>query len=90
MIKSNQLKIITRDAGASGRHSNAAHWNEEPFVLFDKKLSHRHIVKLNYLIPDNITHFVSQFLKSMALTLHSDRSQCQFERLISLNYKLLF
>jgi len=28
MIKSNQLKIITRDAGASGLHSNAEHWNE--------------------------------------------------------------
>jgi len=25
MIKSNQLKIITRDAGASGLHSNAEH-----------------------------------------------------------------
>jgi hypothetical protein len=36
--KSNQLEIITRDAGASGRHSNAAHWNEELFVLFDKNL----------------------------------------------------
>jgi len=36
MIKSNQLKIIARDAGASGLHSNAAHWNEEPFVLFNK------------------------------------------------------
>jgi len=34
MIKSNQLEIITRDAGASGRHSHAAHGNEEPFILF--------------------------------------------------------
>jgi hypothetical protein len=39
MIKSNQLKIITRDAGASGLHSNAEHWNEELFVLF-KIISH--------------------------------------------------
>ena len=31
MIKSNQLEIITRDAGASGLHSNAEHWNEENF-----------------------------------------------------------
>jgi hypothetical protein len=53
MIQSNELKIITRDAGASGLHSNAEHWNEELFVLFNKNLSHR---------P------VSQFLKSMALT----------------------
>jgi len=52
MIKSNQLKIITRDAGASGLHSNAEHWNEELFVLFNKNLSYR---------------IVSQFLKSMAL-----------------------
>jgi hypothetical protein len=29
MIKSNQLEIITRDAGASGRHSHAALGNEE-------------------------------------------------------------
>jgi len=45
MIKSNQLKIITRDAGASGLHSNAAHWNEEPFVLFNKIY---HIVILSH------------------------------------------
>ena len=36
MIKSNELEIITRDAGASGRHSHAAHGNEELFVLFNK------------------------------------------------------
>jgi len=29
MIKSNQLKIITRDAGASGRHSHAGAWERE-------------------------------------------------------------
>jgi len=28
MVKSNELEIITRDAGASGLHSNAEHWNE--------------------------------------------------------------
>jgi len=67
MIKSNQLEITTRDAGASGLHSNAEHWNEELFVLSNKNLSHRHVVKLNCLKPDNITHFASQFLKSMAL-----------------------
>jgi len=32
MIKSNQLKIITRDAGASGLHSNAEHWNKKAFI----------------------------------------------------------
>jgi len=34
MIKSNRLEIITRDAGASGLHSNAEHRNEELLVLF--------------------------------------------------------
>jgi len=47
MIKSTQLEIMTLDAGASGRHSNAAHWNEELFVLFDKKRPHRHFMKLD-------------------------------------------
>jgi len=36
LIKSNELGIIMRDAGASGRHSHAAHGNEELFVLFNK------------------------------------------------------
>jgi hypothetical protein len=68
MIKSNELKIITRDAGASGLHSNAAHWNEELLVLFNKNLPYCHFVKFYCLKPDNKTYFVSQFLKSMALT----------------------
>jgi hypothetical protein len=67
MIKSNELKIITRDAGASGLHSNAAHWNEELFVLFNKKLPYCRFVKFYCLKPDNITIFVLQFPKSMAL-----------------------
>jgi len=33
MIKSNQLKIITRDAGASGRHSHAGAWEREVLNL---------------------------------------------------------
>jgi hypothetical protein len=53
MMKINQLKIMTRDTGASGRHSNAAHWNEEPFVLFNKNLPY--------------CYFESQFLKSTVL-----------------------
>ncbi len=67
MIKSNQLKITTRDAGASGLHSNAAHWNEELFVLFNKKLPYCHFVKFYCLKPDKKTYFESQFLKPMAL-----------------------
>jgi hypothetical protein len=43
MIKNNELEIIKRDAGASGLHSHAAHGNEELFVLFNKKLPHRHL-----------------------------------------------
>jgi len=35
IVKNNQLKIMTRDAGASGLHSNAEHWNEELIVLFE-------------------------------------------------------
>jgi len=69
MIKSNQLKIITRDAGASGLHSNAEHWNEELFVLFNKNLPYYHFVKFYCLKPDNITHFtipLSQWLCSGA------------------------
>jgi len=68
MIKSNELEIITRDAGASGRHSHAAHGNEELFVLFNNNLPYCHFVKFYCLKPDNITHFVPQFPKSMALT----------------------
>jgi len=79
--KSNELEIITRDAGASGLHSNAEHWNEEPFVLFNKNLSHHHFVKFYCLKPDNITHFVSQFLKSMALRLRMGRENNCYEPL---------
>jgi hypothetical protein len=67
MIKSNELEIIPRDAGASGLHSNAEHWNEELFVLFDKNWQLCHCVKLDCLKSDNKTYFASQFLKSMAL-----------------------
>jgi hypothetical protein len=49
MIKSNELEIITRDAGASGLHSNAAHWNEELFVLFEI-ISHYDSVWSNFVV----------------------------------------
>jgi hypothetical protein len=67
MIQNNELKIITRDAGASGLHSNAEHRNEELFVLFNKKLPYCHFLKFYCLKPDNKTYFESQFLKAMAL-----------------------
>ncbi len=67
IIKSNQLKIITRDAGASGLHSNTEHWNEELFVLFNKNLPYCHFVKFYCLKPDNKAYFELQFPKSIAL-----------------------
>jgi len=66
MVKNNQLKIMTRDAGASGLHSNAEHWNEELFVLFNKNRPLCHYVKLDCLKSDNKTYFMSSFLKPMA------------------------
>jgi len=46
MIKSNQLEITTRDAGASGLHSNAEHWNEETRNCLFYLIKIYHIVML--------------------------------------------
>jgi len=57
MIKSNRLKIITCDAGASGLHSHAGAWEREMYELYKKE----GVVQFS---PEIIEAYLSQLNKN--------------------------